>query len=295
MRDAGVDMSATGAGGGPAGAGGAAAAAGGGRGGGAAGASGAAGAAGSPAGRGGAAAGAGGGGSAGAGGRGGAAGGPAGMGGGAAGGMVGAAGVGGGGAAGAAGRGGSGGGGGAGRGGAAGGAASAGGRGGAGAALDAGMDGPACSARFNFEAGALHGARANTGYQTSFTAIANTSDAFCGGGALRLDTTFDATNVKGEAIIALAAAEDVSGKTFSISYKASPTGPAGGYILVFLVPSYAIVLSQSAPVPATWTTRTVTLPSGADAGTSAATAISIQWLAGAAYTGALLVDEIDIR
>ena len=161
--------------------------------------------------------------------------------------------------------------------------------------MDAGMDGPTCSARFNFEAGALHGARANTGYQTSFMAVTNSSDAFCGGGALRLDTTFDATNVKGEAIIPLAAAEDVSGKTFSISYKASPAGPASAFILVFLVPSYTIVLSQSAPVPGTWTTRSVTLPSGADAGTSAVSAISIQWLAGAAYTGALLVDEIDIR
>jgi hypothetical protein len=204
----------------------------------------------------------------------------------------------GGGVAGAAGRGGSGGGaaGSAGRGGAAGGAAGAGGRGGgAGATMDAGTDGAACSARFNFEAGALHGARANTGYQTSFTTITNSADAFCGAGALRLDTMFDATNVKGEAIIPLAAAEDVSGKTFSISYKASPVGPAGGFILVFLVPSYTIVLSQSAPVPGTWTTRSVPLPSGADAGTSAVSAISIQWLAGATYTGALLVDEIDIR
>ena len=205
----------------------------------------------------------------------------------------------GGGAAGAAGRGGSGGGGvagSAGRGGAGGGAAGAGGRGGgAGAPIDAGMDSAACSARFNFEAGALHGARANTGYQTSFTTLTNSSDAFCGGGALRLDTTFDATNVKGEAIIPLAAAEDVSGKTFSISYKASPVGPASAFIVVFLVPSYAIVASQSAPVPATWTTQTVTIPSGADAGTSAVSAIAIQWLAGAAYTGVLLVDEIDIR
>ena len=154
---------------------------------------------------------------------------------------------------------------------------------------------PTCSARFNFEAGALHGARANTGYQTSFMTVTNSSDAFCGGGALRLDTTFDATNVKGEAIIPLAAAEDVSGKTFSISYKAAPVGPAGGFIVVFLVPSYTIVLSQSAPVPGTWTARSVTLPSGGDAGTSAVSAISIQWLAGATYTGALLVDEIDIR
>jgi hypothetical protein len=161
--------------------------------------------------------------------------------------------------------------------------------------MDAGIDAPLCSARFNFEAGALHGARANTGFQTSFTAVTNSSDAFCGGGALRLDTTFDATSNKGEAIIPLAAVEDVSGKTFSISYKASPAGPAGGFILVFLVPSYTIALSQPAPVPGTWTTRSVPLPSGAEAGTSAVSAISIQWLAGATYTGALLVDEIDIR
>ena len=161
--------------------------------------------------------------------------------------------------------------------------------------MDAGIDAPLCSARFNFEAGALHGARANTGFQTSFTAVTNSSDAFCGGGALRLDTTFDATSNKGEVIIPLAAVEDVSGKTFSISYKASPAGPAGGFILVFLVPSYTIALSQPAPVPGTWTTRSVPLPSGAEAGTSAVSAISIQWLAGATYTGALLVDEIDIR
>jgi hypothetical protein len=161
--------------------------------------------------------------------------------------------------------------------------------------MDAGMDAPACSARFNFEAGSVHGAYPNTGYQTSFTAVTNSSDAFCGAGALRLDTTFDATNVKGEAIIPLGAVEDVAGKTFSISYRASPAGPAGAYILVFLVPSYTIVVNQPAPVPGTWTTRTVTLPSGAEAGTSAVSALSIQWLASATYSGALLVDEIDIR
>jgi hypothetical protein len=161
--------------------------------------------------------------------------------------------------------------------------------------MDAGMDAAACTARFNFEAGALHGARANTGYQTAFTTVTNSTDAFCGGGALRLDTTFDATSNKGEAIIPLTAVEDVAGKTLSISYKASPTGPASAFVLVFLVPSYAIVLAQPAPVPGTWTTRTVTLPSGAEAGTSAVSAISIQWLSGATYSGALLVDEIDIR
>jgi hypothetical protein len=161
--------------------------------------------------------------------------------------------------------------------------------------VDAGADAPACAARFSFETGALHGARANTGYQTAFTMVSNSSDAYCGRGALQLQTTFDANNNKGEAIIPLGATEDLAGKTLTMSYKASPAGPSGAYILVFLVPSYTIVLVQPAPVPGTWTTRTVTVPSGAEAGTSGVNALSIQWLSGATYAGALLVDEIDIR
>jgi hypothetical protein len=52
-----------------------------------------------------------------------------------------------------------------------------------------------------------------------------------------------------------------------VSYKASPAGPGGwGSFLVFLVPSYTVVLVQPAPVPGTWTTQTVTLPSGAERG-----------------------------
>ena len=152
-----------------------------------------------------------------------------------------------------------------------------------------------CAARFNFENGDRYGAFINTGYQTAFTALGTSSDAACGGGSLRLDTTVTPSGDKGEVIIPLAATEDVSGKSFSIWVKSMPVATPNAYVIVFLVPSYAIVTTFT-PVPGTWTASTVILPSGADAGTRATTAIAVQLLGrGDSYTGTLYLDEIDLR
>jgi hypothetical protein len=169
------------------------------------------------------------------------------------------------------------------------------GRGGAGASADAGADGPTCASRFNFEGGALYNARISATDQTGFTALSNVSDAFCGGGALALQATIDATNVKGEMIIPFAQAEDLSGKTFSVALKATPAGTDAPLAIVFVIPSYTVVTAFS-PLPGAWMTKTATLPSGADGGATAATGLAIQVLGrNESYSGTITVDEIDIR
>jgi hypothetical protein len=172
-----------------------------------------------------------------------------------------------------------------------------GGSGAGGRVVDAGQPDvpPVCSARFNFEGGNLYGAFINAGYQTAFSNLSNGADAACGTGALRMSTTVTPTADKGEVILPLGATEDVSGKTFSIAVKTTPGAPANPYVIVFLVPSYAVVTGFS-PIPATWTTSTVTLPSGVDAGTRATTAIAVQVLGnGANYSGVFAIDEVDLR
>ena len=175
------------------------------------------------------------------------------------------------------------------------------GTGAGGRAMDAGASDanvdvpPICAARFSFENGNRHGAFINSGFQTAFTALASATDAACGSGALRLNTRLTPTAGKGEVIVPLGATEDVSGKTFSISVKALPAATPNAYVIVFLVPSYAYV-TAFAPIPGTWTASTVTLPSGAGAGTRRTTAIAVQVIGrGDSYTGALYLDEIDLR
>jgi hypothetical protein len=176
-----------------------------------------------------------------------------------------------------------------------------GGRGTGGAAVDAGTDGaprdgPACLARFNFENGNLYGAAINTGYQTAFTGVASGTDAYCGSGALQIAAKLDPIiNTKGEIVIPFAQPENLSGKTLSLALKSTPTTTSNALIIVFLVPSYTAVVSYS-PFPGTWTVKSATLPTGADAGTSMVTGLAIQAQARAgAFTGTIGVDEIDIR
>jgi hypothetical protein len=166
-----------------------------------------------------------------------------------------------------------------------------GGSGSGGRIMDAGTPPPICSARFNFEGGNRAGAFINSGFQTAFSNLGIGTDADCGTGSLRLDATVTASANKGEVIIPLGGTEDVSGRRFSISAKSAPavTTP-NAYVIVFLVPSYAYVTAFS-PIPSVWTTNTVTLPSG-----SGTTGISVQVLGrGDSYTGALYLDEIDLR
>jgi hypothetical protein len=171
------------------------------------------------------------------------------------------------------------------------------GTGAGGSPRDAGaVDGPrVCSARFNFENGDRYGAFINTGYQTAFTNLTTSSDAACGAGSLRLDSTVTPTANKGEVIIPFAAAEDVSGKTVSIWVKPVPAAPPDAYVIVFLVPSYTFVTSFI-PIPSVWTSSTIVLPGGADAGTRGTTGLAVQLLGGGdSFTGALYLDEIDVR
>lgn len=152
-----------------------------------------------------------------------------------------------------------------------------------------------CSARFNFEGGALHGAFINVGYQTAFSNLVNGTDTACGNGALRMNVSVTPAADKGEVIIPLGATEDLSGKTLSLAVKTTPAPPPNAYVLVFLVPSYTVATAFT-PIPSAFTTSTVTLPAGADSGVRSSTAIAIQVLGrGDTYSGVISVDELDIR
>ena len=60
------------------------------------------------------------------------------------------------------------------------------------------------------------------------------------------------------------------------------------------MPSYAFITSFSAPIPSVWSSMAATLPSNSAA--TASTAIAVQVIGqNDTYTGALLVDEVDIR
>jgi hypothetical protein len=60
------------------------------------------------------------------------------------------------------------------------------------------------------------------------------------------------------------------------------------------VPSYTVITTFGPLIPSVWTSSTVTLPSNSAA--TASTAISVQVIGqNDIYTGALLVDEVDIR
>ena len=151
-----------------------------------------------------------------------------------------------------------------------------------------------CSARFNFENGNLYGAFINTGFQTAFSNPSHASDAACGAGSVGMAVALSSSSTKGELILPLGDTESFAGKTVSLSVKMTPQESPNAYVIVFAVPSYAIITTFSAPVPTVWTTSTVTLPSNSAA--TASTAISVQVIGqGDTYAGTLLVDEVDIR
>ncbi len=170
-----------------------------------------------------------------------------------------------------------------------------GGSGAGGAIADAGPgDVRACSARFDFENGNLYNAFINTGFQTAFSNLAHTSDAVCGAGAMRVDVALSTSSTKGELILPFGDTENLAGKTASLSVKMTPQESPGAYVIVFAVPSYAIITTFGPPIPSTWTTNTATLPGTSTA--TASTAISVQVIGqGDTYSGALLVDEVDVR
>jgi len=171
-----------------------------------------------------------------------------------------------------------------------------GGTGAGGSIVDAGPgDVPrVCSARFNFENGNLYGAFINTGFQTAFSSLFHASDAACGAGALEVNVALSPSSTKGELILPLGDTENLAGKTVSLSVKMTPPESPNAYVIVFAVPSYAFITSFSAPIPSVWSNMAVTLPSNSAA--TASTAIAVQVIGqNDTYTGALLVDEVDIR
>lgn len=152
-----------------------------------------------------------------------------------------------------------------------------------------------CGARFNFENGSLDGAFINTGYQTSFSSLTHAMDARCGAGSLQVNVSLSPSSAKGELILPLGATESLAGRTVSLSLKMTPQESPNAYVIVFAVPSYTFIMGLS-PIPAVWANASVTMPSGADAGTTATTGISLQVIGqGDSYTGVLLLDEVDIR
>jgi len=152
--------------------------------------------------------------------------------------------------------------------------------------------GQSCSARFNFEGGALYGAFINTGYQTAFSNLSNGTDTACGNGALRLNVSVTPAADKGEVIIPLGASEDLSGKTLSLAVKTTPAPGPNAYVMVFLVPGYTVAAYIS-PIPDSFATTTVTLPARGGRPTSD---IAIQVLGrGDTYSGVITFDELDIR
>jgi hypothetical protein len=151
-----------------------------------------------------------------------------------------------------------------------------------------------CGARFNFENGNLHGAFINTGFQTAFSNLVHATDAACGAGSGKVDVALSPSSTKGELIVPLGDTENLAGKTVSLSVKMTPQESPNAYVIVFAVPSYAIITTFGPLIPSLWTSNTVTLPSNSSA--TASTAISVQVIGqNDTYTGALLVDEIDIR
>jgi len=151
-----------------------------------------------------------------------------------------------------------------------------------------------CSARFNFENGNLHGAFINTGFQTAFSNLVHTTDAACGAGSVKVDVALSPSSIKGELILPLGDTENLAGKTASLSVKMTPQESPNAYVIVFAVPSYAIITTFGPLIPSSWTRSTVTLPSNSPA--TASTAIAVQVIGqNDTYAGALLVDEVDIR
>jgi hypothetical protein len=167
-----------------------------------------------------------------------------------------------------------------------------------------GTDGPpaTCTARFNFESGALHGARLNdAASQEAFKTITNAGGrTFCGGGALQIDSAFSGTtgiSVKGELFIPLGRDEDWSGKTITVHFYADPAATGNTSLYVNLVtPSgyYGIPSMTTKPLPAQWTTKSFTFPA-VDGGVMQVSNIVI-WVYGYdGYAGKIYLDEIDIK
>jgi len=111
---------------------------------------------------------------------------------------------------------------------------------------------------------------------------------------VKLNVTLSPSSTKGELILPLGDTENLAGKTVSLSVKMTPQESPNAYVIVFAVPSYAIITTFGPLIPSVWTSSRVTLPGNSSA--TASTAIAIQVIGqNDTYTGALLVDEVDVR
>jgi hypothetical protein len=181
-----------------------------------------------------------------------------------------------------------------------------------------------CTARFNFENGALYGANINTaGNLTAFTSISNSGAVtLCGSGALEIDATFmgsSGQNVGGEVDIPLNGAEDLSGKTVTFNVRAVPPGSVSFYVFLVTPRGYDPIPGTGFPIRLTgdqWNTASYTFPTldggppdggGALDGGLPDGGVQYMWMvyrlalqafsynADASVSNKIYVDEIDIR
>jgi hypothetical protein len=169
---------------------------------------------------------------------------------------------------------------------------------------DGGPDAASCPATFNFENCALYGAYLNDATnQSGFTSFGLTSSqTACGMGALQIEvdvakvSTDAGTTSRGEMYLPLGGI-DLSGKTLTIRVKAVPAGSTIRLNIIPVLPlSYGGTTLGVSPIPADWTTRSVTFDS-VDSGVTVVDRLSI-YLTNISttdrYVGTLYLDEIDI-
>ena len=167
---------------------------------------------------------------------------------------------------------------------------------------DASVDGPACTAKFNFETG-IQGATIPATGQAAFTsAVTSSIDTYCGAGALAIAASFSGTSgntTKGEVDIPIAAADmDFTGKTITVHFSAVPgcSTDLGFAVTLRTDGGDRIVLPTFRTVTASWKTETVTLTGDAGvANEMNVQAIVLQAFSTTGYQGTIYVDEIDVQ
>jgi hypothetical protein len=181
-------------------------------------------------------------------------------------------------------------------------------------APDVAIERPTCpaTARFNFENGALHGAKINAFDATNcpscgqaFTAIANSGvTTFCGSGALEITAAFSGTDglgTKGEVLIPLGGdagtTEDLTNKTITIHASALPSSDVGFFLLLRTTAGYQTVpMATIRPVTGTWSTSMNKFAGdGGVTGEASVNALSLQAFSYTGYQGKIYIDEIDIQ
>jgi hypothetical protein len=173
--------------------------------------------------------------------------------------------------------------------------------------VDGGDAGPtsSCPAMFNFESpagcglyGAALGQDTNNPKNTDgFKRVYHTGNASCGRGAMAIDVDLDGLNrLGGEVVIPINPTADYTGKTLSLSVKASAAGGSTVRFQVLLVTTRYEPKSIDVPLTTDYAPVSVVLPDMAGASAAGVIRISLQ-VHGALtpYVGTVYVDEIDIH